>query len=110
MAVGHFPDTVASIGVEGRGSFYDSVGALRDVVQNHLLQVVALVEVGEERPFEQRADREAEGNAKQDGGEQAAGELDTVAAIAGEENDHVAPFLDGLGLLKECGHGKVARR
>jgi glucose-6-phosphate 1-dehydrogenase len=32
-----------SIGVEGRGSFYDSVGALRDVVQNHLMQVVALL-------------------------------------------------------------------
>jgi glucose-6-phosphate 1-dehydrogenase len=32
-----------SFGVEGRGSFYDSVGALRDVVQNHLLQVVALL-------------------------------------------------------------------
>jgi glucose-6-phosphate 1-dehydrogenase len=30
-------------GVEGRGGFYDSVGALRDVVQNHLLQVLALV-------------------------------------------------------------------
>jgi len=30
-------------GVEGRGTFYDSVGALRDVVQNHLLQVLALV-------------------------------------------------------------------
>jgi glucose-6-phosphate 1-dehydrogenase len=32
-----------SFGVEGRGSFYDSVGAVRDVVQNHLLQVVALL-------------------------------------------------------------------
>jgi glucose-6-phosphate 1-dehydrogenase len=30
-----------SFGVEGRGGFYDSVGAIRDVVQNHLLQVVA---------------------------------------------------------------------
>ena len=30
-------------GVEGRGSFYDSVGAIRDVFQNHLLQVVALL-------------------------------------------------------------------
>jgi glucose-6-phosphate 1-dehydrogenase len=29
-------------GVEGRGSFYDRVGAIRDVVQNHLLQVLAL--------------------------------------------------------------------
>jgi glucose-6-phosphate 1-dehydrogenase len=30
-------------GIEGRGAFYDSVGALRDVVQNHLLRVLALV-------------------------------------------------------------------
>jgi len=32
-----------TMGVEGRGSFYDSVGAIRDVVQNHLLQVLALL-------------------------------------------------------------------
>src|SRR5690606_2350745 len=32
-----------SFGVQGRGSFYDGVGAIRDVVQNHLLQVVALL-------------------------------------------------------------------
>ncbi|MEU1405625.1 glucose-6-phosphate dehydrogenase [Streptomyces sp. NPDC005728] len=30
-------------GVEDRGNFYDPVGALRDVVQNHLLQLLALV-------------------------------------------------------------------
>ncbi len=30
-------------GVEGRGAFYDSVGALRDVVQNHMLQVAAIL-------------------------------------------------------------------
>jgi glucose-6-phosphate 1-dehydrogenase len=30
-------------GVEGRGRFYEEVGALRDVVQNHLLQVLAMV-------------------------------------------------------------------
>ncbi len=30
-------------GVEGRGRFYDPVGAIRDVLQNHLLQVLALV-------------------------------------------------------------------
>jgi glucose-6-phosphate 1-dehydrogenase len=30
-------------GVEDRGSFYDPVGCLRDVVQNHLLQTLALV-------------------------------------------------------------------
>ncbi len=32
-----------NFGVEDRGKFYDPVGALRDVVQNHLLQVLALV-------------------------------------------------------------------
>ncbi len=30
-------------GVDGRGAFYDSAGAVRDVIQNHLLQVVALL-------------------------------------------------------------------
>ena len=30
-------------GVEGRGKFYDEVGAMRDVVQNHLLQIVGLL-------------------------------------------------------------------
>ncbi|MET0230093.1 MAG: glucose-6-phosphate dehydrogenase [Rhodanobacteraceae bacterium] len=32
-----------SFGVEGRGAFYDAVGAIRDVLQNHLLQVIALL-------------------------------------------------------------------
>ena len=30
-------------GVNGRGAFYESVGTLRDVVQNHLFQIVALL-------------------------------------------------------------------
>ena len=41
-------------GVDDRGSFYDPVGALRDVVQNHLLQVLALV--GMEPPSASAAD------------------------------------------------------
>lgn len=32
-----------NFGIQGRGSFYDEAGALRDVVQNHLLQVTALL-------------------------------------------------------------------
>jgi glucose-6-phosphate 1-dehydrogenase len=32
-----------NFGVEDRGRFYDPVGALRDVVQNHLLQVIGLI-------------------------------------------------------------------
>jgi glucose-6-phosphate 1-dehydrogenase len=42
--VSHVQVTMAeSFGVEGRGRFYESVGALRDVFQNHLLQVIALL-------------------------------------------------------------------
>ena len=32
-----------NFGVQGRGSFYEEAGAIRDVVQNHLLQVIALL-------------------------------------------------------------------
>ncbi len=32
-----------NFGVDDRGSFYDSVGAMRDVVQNHLCQLIALI-------------------------------------------------------------------
>ncbi|TPQ36148.1 glucose-6-phosphate dehydrogenase [Cupriavidus pinatubonensis] len=32
-----------AFGVQGRGAFYDEVGTIRDVVQNHLLQVLALL-------------------------------------------------------------------
>jgi glucose-6-phosphate 1-dehydrogenase len=32
-----------SFGVQGRGKFYESTGCLRDVVENHLLQIVALL-------------------------------------------------------------------
>ncbi len=32
-----------NFGVQGRGRFYDEVGAIRDVVQNHMFQVLALL-------------------------------------------------------------------
>ncbi len=31
------------LGVEGRGNFYDNTGALRDMVQNHLLQLLSII-------------------------------------------------------------------
>lgn len=34
---------VENLGIEQRGRFYDSTGALRDMVQNHLIQLLALV-------------------------------------------------------------------
>lgn len=42
-AIDHIEITVAeSIGVGGRGAYYDGAGALRDMVQNHLLQLLCL--------------------------------------------------------------------
>ncbi len=42
--IDHIQITAAeSIGVEGRGAYYQEAGALRDMVQNHLLQVMATV-------------------------------------------------------------------
>lgn len=35
--------TAESIGVEGRGAFYEQAGAMKDVMQNHLLMLLALV-------------------------------------------------------------------
>lgn len=37
------------IGLEGRGAFYDTVGALKDVGQNHLLQMLAIVAMEQPR-------------------------------------------------------------
>jgi glucose-6-phosphate 1-dehydrogenase len=42
------------LGVEGRGAFYDQTGALRDMVQNHLLQLLCIVAM--EPPANMQAD------------------------------------------------------
>jgi glucose-6-phosphate 1-dehydrogenase len=43
-AIAHVQITVAeTVGLEGRVDFYDGTGALRDMVQNHMLQLLALV-------------------------------------------------------------------
>jgi glucose-6-phosphate 1-dehydrogenase len=45
--VSHVQMTIAeNFGVDDRGRFYDEVGAMRDVIQNHALQVLALVGMG----------------------------------------------------------------
>ncbi len=45
--VAHVQMTIAEdFGVDDRGRFYDAVGAMRDVIQNHALQVLALVGMG----------------------------------------------------------------
>ena len=42
--VDHVQITVAEmVGVEGRGAYYDQAGALRDMVQNHIMHILSLV-------------------------------------------------------------------
>jgi glucose-6-phosphate 1-dehydrogenase len=47
-----------SIGVEGRGAYYQEAGALRDMIQNHLLQVMATVAMEPPAAFEPNAVRD----------------------------------------------------
>jgi glucose-6-phosphate 1-dehydrogenase len=46
------------LGVERRAAYYDSIGALRDMVQNHLTQVVSLLAMDAPRVFEAEAIRD----------------------------------------------------
>jgi glucose-6-phosphate 1-dehydrogenase len=53
--IDHVQITVAeSIGIEGRAGFYEQAGAIRDIIQNHLLQLVALTAM--EPPIDFTAD------------------------------------------------------
>ena len=58
-AIAHVQITLAeAIGVEGRGAFYDEVGALRDVVQNHALQILSLLAMEPPASFDAEAIRD----------------------------------------------------
>ena len=55
-AIDHVQITVAeSIGVEGRGAYYEHSGAIRDIVQNHLLQMLAFLAMEPPRSLEPSA-------------------------------------------------------
>jgi glucose-6-phosphate 1-dehydrogenase len=47
-----------SFGIEGRGSFYDATGAIRDVIQNHMLQVIACLTMDAPRSGQPEAMRD----------------------------------------------------
>ena len=57
--IDHVQITVAeTVGVEGRGDYYDGSGALRDMVQNHMLQLLALVAMEPPTNFDATAVRD----------------------------------------------------
>ena len=51
--VDHVQITMAEdIGIGGRAGYYDGIGAARDVIQNHLLQLMALIAMEEPTSFD----------------------------------------------------------
>ncbi|MEY4502099.1 MAG: glucose-6-phosphate dehydrogenase [Pseudomonadota bacterium] len=57
--IDHIQITVSeTVGLEGRVSFYDGAGALRDMVQNHMLQLLALVAMEPPSSFDATAVRD----------------------------------------------------
>ena len=98
--------TVAeSLGVEHRGGFYETAGALRDIVQNHVMQVLALTLM--ESPTSTNADRirdekvkllqaidiptPDEAVDKSVRGQYAAGTIDGEEVVGYRDEDDVAP-------------------
>jgi glucose-6-phosphate 1-dehydrogenase len=58
-AIDHVQLTVAeSIGVEGRAAYYERAGAIRDLLQNHMLQVLAFLTMEPPRALEDEAFRD----------------------------------------------------
>ncbi len=56
--IDHVQITLAEdVGVGSRGEFYDGVGALRDVVQNHILEMLALVAMDQPKAFDAQSIR-----------------------------------------------------
>src|SRR5213595_4046905 len=54
--VDHVQITMAEdIGIGGRAGYYDGIGAARDVIQNHLLQLMSLVAMEEPTSFDAEA-------------------------------------------------------
>jgi glucose-6-phosphate 1-dehydrogenase len=57
--IAHVQITVAeTVGLEGRGDYYEGTGALRDMVQNHMLQLLALVAMEPPASFDAAAIRD----------------------------------------------------
>jgi glucose-6-phosphate 1-dehydrogenase len=104
-AIHHIEITVAeSAGMDGRGYFYEEVGALRDVVQNHLLQVLSLLTMEPPASFDADAIRDEKVKllravqpfdpANMVRGQYSHGTVDGQEVPGYREEDHVAPDSD----------------
>jgi glucose-6-phosphate 1-dehydrogenase len=107
--IDHVQITVAeSIGVEHRGTFYEQAGALRDIVQNHAMQVLSLVAMEPPASFDADAIRDEKVKALRSveqmtmfdvavstvRGQYSGGLVDGVPAAGYREEEGVAPESD----------------
>jgi glucose-6-phosphate 1-dehydrogenase len=88
--------TAESIGVEGRAGYFDEAGALRDVFQNHLLQMMATVAM--EAPSEFSADAVRSEKVKLLG---AIRSVDPAEPCTGVARGQYAGYLDEQGVRND---------
>ena len=99
-AIDHVQITVGeTVGLEGRTSYFDGMGSLRDMVQNHMLQLLALVAMEAPAQFTATAVRDEKVKAlrslrKLDAARESVIGQYTAGAVAGQP---VPGYLDELG-------------
>ncbi|MFC3994464.1 glucose-6-phosphate dehydrogenase [Nocardiopsis sediminis] len=100
--VDHVQITMAEdIGVGGRAGYYDGIGAARDVIQNHLLQLLALVAMEEPVTFSadaMRAEKEKVLSAVELPGDLAAGTARGQYAAGWQGGAEVRGYLEEEGI------------
>ena len=98
-AIDHMQITVAeALGVEGRGSFYEEVGALRDIVQNHVMQVLALLTMEPPSSFAAEAIRDEKVKVLR-----AISPVDPARVIRGQYTAGVSGAAPAVGYREEAG-------
>lgn len=102
-SIDHVQITVAeSIGIEDRGAFYEETGALRDILQNHVFQVLSLLTMEAPASFQPETVRDEKGKVFRSMRPLNPG--DVVRGQYGEgtvQGEHVAAYREEPGVAKE---------
>ncbi len=102
--VDHVQITMAEdIGIGGRAGYYDGIGAARDVIQNHLLQLLALTAMEEPVSFDAdhlRTEKEKVLSAVRIPKDLAKGTVRGQYAAGWQGGEHVVGYLDEAGVAR----------
>ncbi len=97
--IDHVEFTVAeAIGIEGRGAFYEETGALRDILQNHVFQVLSLLTMEAPYSFKAEAVRDEKGKLFQ-----AMRPLNVSDLVRGQYTRNGAAGYEVIGYREETG-------